>query len=72
MATSTTAPLGNSIHSNPDRVLPLYVNIAEAPNALYLLDSDAPEQAETLLHLNGPEDDDELEAACMAFLSKEP
>lgn len=72
MAASTTTPLGNSTRSNPDRVLPPYVDIAEAPDALHLLDSDAPEQAETLLHLNGPEDDDELEAARMAFSSKEP
>lgn len=69
---STTAPLDNSIHSNPDRELPLYVDIAEASDALHLPDSDTPEQAKTLLHLNGPEDNNKLETARMTFLSKKP
>lgn len=57
--------------SGPDREY-VKVALAEIPDALLLPDTDAPEQAETLLHLNGPDDDDELSAAIMAFSSTKP
>lgn len=61
----------DSTRSGPDREY-VQVALAEIPDALLLPDTDAPEQAETLLRLNGPEDDDELSAAAMAFSSTNP
>lgn len=67
---SNTPPPEDPASSGPNKVL-VYVDVAEAPSALLSLDSDVPEQAETILHFDRPEDDDEVRAAIVAFSCRE-
>jgi len=63
MASNTSSP--------GDRVL-VHIDVAEAPDALLSLGSDVPDQAETILHSDRPEDDDEIKEAIVAFSLNKP
>jgi hypothetical protein len=65
MASNTLPPEGPA-NCDPDRVL-VHIDVAEAPDALLSLGSDVPDQAETILYSDRPEDDDEIKEATVAF-----